>query len=413
MKPEIKQLGGLFVFHWDEISISITVSRPVQDRSGGISGELHIKRSGTGCEGEQHIYRARLNFVAPRSKDGLIKTLKEQDEATPWAQIIEQLSHYFLESFRQGEPVIEVGSEDDEAMPTKYLVHPVLPEYHPTILFGDPGTGKSLFGSILGIAALMPWRDNPLGFAVNGHSVNVLYLDWESDENELRWRLKALGQGLGVSPISFFYRRCSLPLADDIDEVQKHVLEHDIGIVIIDSLGPACGGELKDAPPALRLYAAIRQLHVTPVIIAHGTKERDDYKSSAYGSVFFTALSRSVWNVKKVQEVGEDEYVMGMFHRKSNVSKLFPPMGFRIKYTSDGMITVAKAVLAGVKGLDRELPIPIRVKAALQHGKMTLKDLAEELQVGEGTLRVTLDRMCKKQEVQKFEDGYGLKARLV
>lgn len=408
MKPEIRQAGGLYVFDWVETGITITVSTVRQEKSGAVSGELHITRKGGGVN--RHLYQSRLNFVAPRSKVELINVLTKTTDDVLWAQTIEELSFYFLERFRSGEPVVEISSEDDFEPPS-YLLYPLLPEGHPTMVFGDPGSGKSLFGLLVVVMTTLPWAENDLGFSTNGRMRQAIYLDWETDEKEIGWRLKALRTGIGIGPIFVNYRRCALSLPDDLSEIQRIVMEKKIELLIVDSLGPACGGDLTSAEPALRMLASLRQLRVTSLILAHEAKAKAN-KPTAYGSIFFTALARSIWRAELIQEVGESEFVMALRHTKANTSKKHEPMCFRVKFGNDN-ITIAKENLDKIPELLGTEPLWRQIMVFLEQGGATIEELIKETGSTDGMIRKTLTNMKKRGQVTNIARGtWGLLANV-
>ncbi len=57
--------------------------------------------------------------------------------------------------------------------------------------------------------------------------------------------------------------------------------------------------------------------------------------------MFFTNLSRSVWECKSEQKAGEDEVTFSIKNTKANLSRLHPPLGYTYSFT-DNSISVNK-----------------------------------------------------------------------
>jgi hypothetical protein len=196
-------------------------------------------------------------------------------------------------------------------------------------------------------------------------------------------------------------------LSDSVEQLQRIIHDKNIGLIIVDSLGPAVRGNLNDSEPAIKYHAALRQLGTTSLTLAHTSKDQITKKRTIFGSVFFTNLARSVWECKAEQETGEDEAVISLRHTKANLSRLHPPLGYRFTFT-DNSITVVKADLRD-SGLSRELPLSFRIKDLLRGGTMSVKDIAEQLNSGVDTTARTLRRMKSKNQVEKLEDDtWGL-----
>jgi len=128
--------------------------------------------------------------------------------------------------------------------------------------------------------------------------------------------------------LTLTYRHCALPLAEDLNEIRRIVLEGDIKLIIVDSLGAACGGDMNSAEVATRFFSAIRQLPVTPLLISHVSKEVEKEKTP-FGSVYFYNYARNVYQLRKHEE--EDEITLGLWHKKCNFTKKNPPYGVHHK----------------------------------------------------------------------------------
>ncbi|MBU3974666.1 MAG: AAA family ATPase, partial [Alphaproteobacteria bacterium] len=134
------------------------------------------------------------------------------------------------------------------------------------------------------LLAMLPWYDNPLGLKVQREPSNILWLDYEADRTSTLYNFTRIVRGADAEGISLNYRRCRMPLCDDIEAISLHVEQAKTDIVIIDSVAKAAGGDLDKSESPNRLFAALDLLHCTPLILAHTYKGEGTGKRTIYGS---------------------------------------------------------------------------------------------------------------------------------
>jgi hypothetical protein len=228
----------------------------------------------------------------------------------------------------------------------RYLIDPILPLGETAVLFGDGGAGKGFASLALGLAAtsgvVLPGRLEAT------HRVLGLYLDWESTVEEVEERLHLLTRGLGCTAGGLYYRRITRALADDVATLQAEVSRLRIGLVIVDSLAPACGAEPEGADAAIRCMNALRMLgRVTKLVQAHVSKAGADQRIGAarpFGGVFVQNLARSVWEIRRSEDSAADDLTVGLYHRETNRGQLHPPLSLRFHF-GDDMVTLHAADL--------------------------------------------------------------------
>ena len=137
-----------------------------------------------------------------------------------------------------------------------------------------------------------------MGWRVTNKATKTLYLDWETDEDTFKWTCKTICEGMNIPAVFPNYRRCSIPLYQDIEQIAGYVQEYGIEFLFIDSLGMAVGGDLNNTEPALNFWGAWRKLKTTSLILAH-TAKNEEKRKSIYGNVYYTAEARSIWETKK------------------------------------------------------------------------------------------------------------------
>jgi energy-coupling factor transporter ATP-binding protein EcfA2 len=324
-----------------------------------------------------------------------------------WDVLIEQLRVRTLQLFRQGSPLELINSED-EISGIKYVLYPLLPRNQFSLFYGEGGTGKSTLALFL--ALLIQTKDMPAsqyGFNINGDSPStVLYLDWDTDKNFINNQFKNLCKGFGTKA-HLFYRRCNLPLAQDIENIKENITATNADVVIIDSVGVASGGDLNEAHTANLFSLALRSLKTTNFVISHTSKDRSD-KKTPFGSVYFFNNARNIWEMKKIQSTGDDFIDIGLFHRKCNLAKLYNPFGFRFAFQNDSII-VENQKIAEIGEFEKELSLRQRIKKLLlQEGVLTIKEIAGQLSAGEQVVRSRLNELRIKGDVIKQGDKYAM-----
>lgn len=400
-KPEIKNIIGGFDLLWKEEKLNILISRLHVHTDGRVTGELLIKSP----DGKSLYPQTSFNFTSERTRSALIKTLSEQDSSRPWGDIINQLSLTVVDRARQGEPVQELWTGNDVKRP-EYLLEPFIYKGLPNILYGEKGVNKSTLALAFYLCLVLPWKDNPLELTAPSRSIKSLILDWETEGDIVQYYLSRLQLGHGLQPLQLIYRRCSLPLADDLEQIERNISDTGAEVIIIDSLGAAAGGDLNGADIALKFFAALRQLKVTSLIIGQVTKDENTKTKKVFGSHFFTYYSRNIWEISKSEGISDDEYDLALFHRSPNLSAPLKPIGFRFHWNETGLSIERQPV--NVAEFMTKVSSQLRILELLRHGPKKPKDIAMEIDTSENTVRVLLSKLKKKGKVLQTENGYGL-----
>jgi len=401
--PSIAKGVNFVRFSWPDLKLRVMAER-VKDNGQAELSFFSVKDSK-----ELLLHRARVDLLSASAINNLVKRLEKNALNISWEDVLTYITETTTEITRRGEPAEEIWPAETDTLTPSYLLEPLLYLNHPTVIFGDYGSLKSAFALVTAFTVQLPYKDNKLGLTTNAESTKVLYLDYEDDPSSFRRRWSALAKGFNKAPMPILYRRMTATLADSTDQLRGIVDDHGVKLLIVDSLGPAARGNLNDTEPAIKYHAALRQLGITSLTLAHTSKDQLSKKRTIFGSVFFMNLARSVWECKAEQEIGEDEAIISLKHSKGNLSKLQPPLGYRFTFTNNS-ISVAKADLRDT-GLSGELPLTWQIKNMLQREALTMHDIAESLGKGEDTIKTTLSRMYKKGDLVKLPNHtWGLKS---
>ncbi len=403
-KPEIKPTIGGYEFTWLE-GVAIIVSRlHVHNSDGRVTGELLIKNK------TSTLYpQTQINFSADRTRNSLTKTLTDRYEKHDWQAIIDQLCYHVQEKARAGEATEELWSSEELKPPT-YLVYPIVMANQPNVLFGPPESGKTQWAMVLALAMTLPWDENPLGLKVT--RALPLWLDYEADRDTTLFNFTRIVRGANIGDCFLNYRRCRLPLADDIEAIANHMGRIGADTIIVDSAAKAAAGDLFAGESPTRFFTAIDQLKCTSIILAHCPK--GEGKKSIYGSVFFEAYARSVWELRASPD--GDTLNIGLWDNKANFRRKHDPMAFQLVYEPES-ITVTIQDIKTVEDFMVHLSTSSRILEALKAGSKSPKELKELLlDVEMSHLYVELSRMVQKKKLVKMGSGkevtYGIATTL-
>ena len=402
----------IYSFNYDRFGLFITIERLVDARER-LSAEMMVSEYSPGSSGRsrRHLAHERFNLLSSRTAKSVAKMLKgkwdREDVDVDWERIIEQVTMGVIQRHREGEKVIRTA-DIKISESADWRIEPILREKTPTLIYGFGGSGKSYLACYLSFMVAEGYPDVDLFGGVEPG--NVLYLDYESSEQEHAIRMRSIHRGWDLEKGSdVFYRRCAAKLAYDIHDVQKQCLENKIDLVVVDSAGPACGGEPNDEAQVIQMFTALRSLDVSSVIIAHKSKMRTS--QGPYGSVYWWNYPRNVYRVKHEQVEAESETHIGLFHEKSNIGRKQQPLGIRIAFFDGGdQVRFFREDPATMPGIQQSLSLKDQIAELLKNGALQVRDIAEELDSPPNSVRAVLSR--SKDAFQRVRKGvYGLKSQ--
>jgi hypothetical protein len=388
-------------------------ARTVVDRLRVTNGDLHghVRVRIEAADGVYELHQGRLNLHAVRSRRELARTLQERfalSEPT-WDQLIEELCDEVARREHEPTPVEELEPADPG--PVEWAIEPLVLDRTVTLLYAPGGSGKTYVALWLALLA-----EN--GVAFRGHQVaprRVLYLDWESDSRETRrrlWRLSEVLRRHGLRRVRWpLYRRCVLPLSDEVAEIAGAVAEHDVGLVVVDSAGVACGGDIYGAEAALEFFRGLRRIcsatspPAAALVLHHVTKSERREEHGArlpLGSVYFENMPRLTWEVRpEEQDDGAGSLVVGLRCRKSNVGRQ-QPLGVQLDF-NDGEVDV-RLVDAPADRTPKALTSEA-ILEALAEGPAKVAELVEATGCDSNAVRSALRRLKAAGRVTNLSHG--------
>lgn len=377
--PEFVNLGSKYKFIWNEYHLQAQVSRISVNHE---TTRCLLVFTSTHPDANPHILQTRFNLESAKTRSELAKEMAIRykiKEAIDWKNLLEYLSVKTIREYEKGEPVVQITSQD-KITPLEYLIYPLAPRNKPTVIFGEPGAGKSQIAVVFNILIALPWIENPLHLEAPTMPTKALFLDYEADEEDIRRQMVSLVAGIGLGPVTLNYRRSSLPLADDIEAIRNHIEEIGAECLLIDSMSLAAGGDLNRMDIATAYFRALRQLNgITSISFAHTSKDRETKTKTIIGSMLWEAGARSVWEIRGEED--EDTLNIALFHRKANLSKRSKPLGYQITYENDIPIKVEWLDPKNVPEFVERMGIRQRILAALKSGQLSTEDLVRKLEV--------------------------------
>ena len=400
-----RDFGIQFTFgEQEESQLIVEIKNLTQDRGRNVSGSLIV---GVRTDKTRLICRdIRIIPTSPNSRQGSAKylagCLPDLDSAElPWTDIVNSVCNIALKRFNKVEKIEEIEPVT-KIVHLPCLIEPILPLGVPSIIFGQPGSGKSTVAMLMALIAQSFYNEDVLGLTAPTKKSPALYLDFENNRDELNWRWSALTEGMEAERNNIRYLSCNRSLADIACHIRREIKKEGIKLLILDSLLGAAGGNPNDAEPVLGLMNALQSLgKVTTLILAHTAKGTYlKQKKSPFGSVFYEAYARSVWECTKKQKAGDPDITAVLKNTKANRSRLHSPITFQFTY-EESSLKCKRAPLNETDDGAPDLSTQITKYLDRKGKSMRVKDIAKELGKGEETIRTTLKRMAKKGVVKK------------
>lgn len=393
-RPSLTNTAGIYALNFTDEKISVQIDRINENSKHETTGELVITSRVPGRSG--HVHQSRLNLTSSSTRSTLAKNLTEKFPGVEWVEVLEYVCTMILAKHREGTPVIKLA---DHAMPDglSFRLLPFLQERQATLLFGEGDTGKSWLGILMSV--LVSQGLSHVGMMAEAG--NVLYLDYETDEDTLWERVNMISAGLGIPiPDGIFYRQMHQLLASDFQQISKLVAENDISLVVVDSAAPAVG-EPESSAPTNEYFAALRSLRTSTLTIAHVSKGGKE--NEPFGSIFWRNLPRANFRVSSSHEPGASQFIIGLKHTKSNNGKRMKDKAFELNF-SDGAVTFTDADPTTVPDLVEHLSHGQRLSSALRRGAMSIQELEGVLGLSYHAIYQALSRGEGKQWVT-FKDN--------
>ena len=405
MNHEETLTSELHRYNFREQEVEVTLEN-FREQRGDVMAELTVRTARQPKPGLLH--HGRLNLVSTSARQTVVKALDRYDTDFDFADMLELVCYRSLARWREGDPTIDLRETSTDARP-RWVLEPFVEASGASILFGDGGSAKSMFATFLaasvsrGVALVGDLRAEP---------VPVLYLDWEADQHVHAERLRAVSTGAGIEVPPVYYRRQVASLPESAQQIRKEIARLGVGLVIVDSLGAARGGDA-DMEGTIKAFAAARSFGVPWLGIDHVAKNAAT-QSRPYGSTYTHNLARLTWGMERVQGDSADDAVIALTNHKANNGRLQQRQAFRLRFENRAdrleSVTIDRLDPTDVPELAERLPAAQRIMNELRSGKQNPAELADTLGLSVATVRARLNDLLKRGSVVRLEDGWGIPA---
>ena len=416
--PSITASPGKYRVRWTlaGVVVDFTADRLRSERSGDIKASVKIIVTTPDAK-VVNPHHGNLNLAAARSRRDLSRDLEGRFPLAGdfgWDQLVEESCRAILE--REEAPSNPgVWLQPVEHTDVKYSLGRIALEGLPVVLYGPGGSTKSYLASFMALC-----KHNGLDFFGEGTDrCNAMLLDWEVNEAEAARRCTLLANGIRQQYIGADiklprYKRCVGSLQNEVSEIAADIAEHEIGFVVIDSAGPACGGDAISGQLAIEFFEALRRV-TTPtnadaLVLAHVSKTevRDENGGHRlpFGSVFFTNMARACWEVR-AEETGQKDIVQVNVHcRKSNMGRP-EPYGMRVVFQKehDDLVAVVVEETEAHDVSTEQTAIRDMILVELKHGACGPSELAEAIGTTPSMVSKTLTDLKNRRQVENISRG--------
>ena len=356
---------------WSGHLIEAKIGRVMDQGAQGKKARIAVRMDGkpvarswptiTSVSGRDQFWRKLARKRSPDDYGGI-----------DWESVVDDLTDMVIDAYEQFTPSIKL-KDIPEAGPISYLVDPFVIEHEINVLYGDSGNGKSMLALLW--ACLLDTDATDSAHRIVTKPARVMYLDYETDEQQVRRRASWIHKGMGIEDVesNIVYKRCIQPLHVMSESLRDEIEAEGIGFVIVDSLGMALGGSLIDEQAVIGYFSVLRFLDVTSLTVTHTNK-----KGEIHGSVFTNAQSRQTFEAKR-SSVEKNKIDIVLHHRKTNdVSRLDRPLAYELLFGPAEVRFVGKDVMdteIGAEGLS----VSALVLEVLKLEGPTLREMLPEL----------------------------------
>ena len=292
-------------------------------------------------------------------------------------------------------------SEFPEPAPAPMLWGERLAVGYPNTLYGNGGQGKSILALALAASVAAGQRFCGLELPTGP----VFYLDWELSQDAQLRRAYQVARGLGLEapPKGLLYLAPMDCLPSLIDQAAQVVAREKPVLIVVDSMGPASGGNPEAAEETITLFNAIRRLGVSSLILDHQAKMQagHDYKNKTiFGSAYKFNLSRSVLHLERISSV-PGELRLLVRHAKSNFGPYAEDLALLVRFSVDTVKFEAVDQHTD-PAFVKALKVGEKLLASLQKdGPATSESLADRIGEELKTVKNEITRLRKSNRIEE------------
>jgi hypothetical protein len=388
--PVLSVEGDGLRFVWPGRQMTAYVDR-LRDERGDTTAEVTFSALHNGTAA--HILGpAKVNLLsdsaATRVANNLAKLAADDTTLRAWQADLHVMLHQVqtaaIRWHRTPPEPVNLADVPVTEGPVEHLVAPLIPKRAPTLIVANGGGGKSYLALALGVSVrtgcALPGLEAP---AAPGR---VLYLDWETNAQEHALRLRRIARGLLLRELpEILYLRMDQTI-DQATWLRAEIARQAPALVIVDSVGYAVGGDLKEAGTATQLFRIVNSWDTSVLVNHHENRD-----GGFYGTIFLRNSGRSMWIMESLRE-GPD-LRLSLKHDKMNNGPLrADPLGLRLHFDANGLAVQWHSLdVYATPSLRALQPARDQLRMALREvGQgMTVEELVRETGLSDRTLKDT------------------------
>jgi len=329
-----------------------------------------------------------------------------------WEQGLDFAVHESVANYRANSSAGLWATWGDKNEDEPYLLRPFIANSGVTVLYGPPGSNKSMFALRLSLAVA-------LGEEFHGHKPlrtgPVMYVDFEDDVTTHEMRLTAMARQMGLKDTDIdrliWHEKVTRSLKDARRKLRRIVREKGIVLVIIDSIGLARAADVSGSEATIKLFKMFGQLGASVLAIDHMTKEdnkrvwtgkMDAREATPIGSQFTQSSARLAWFLNVLPQSTPKLKKINLFNTKYNHTPQHAPVGMSVAldwYENSQIKSIAFKVDGGQHDsiVAKAMELNKHQKLLLWHFRqqredghvipMTLADMAKGSGINASTLR--------------------------
>lgn len=276
-----------------------------------------------------------INLMASNSRAGLANNLKKKSTDYNWGDIVDDVAAVLEKKTAAEVEFVDVNTWEMSNDDRNWLIEPIIGGNEHVVVYAQGGVGKSLLAGA-GVLSVATGKPFIRGMIPHATSVPSLYLDWEDNEDAYVSRLRrmASGAGIDIPDNTCHYAKMTYPLGQQHDTIRRMIETKGIELVVIDSVGTAMGGDIRNSSTALRYQRLVQSLGCAVISITHVSKEdkKEGDSPDAIGSVYFMNGPRSAFFLAGDTSMDFDTKEHVLVHTKSNSGGIQKPLGYKIDY---------------------------------------------------------------------------------
>jgi hypothetical protein len=358
--------------------------------------------------GQRDKWRRRSDYrqrTIRKALDGLGETYKwprEREVAQVARPYIGKATKATLDEPTQKLSLVRFTEREDPP-PREFIVPDLLPRYHPTTLYGWGGTAKSLIALLLSMS-VAGRTEKFFGRDVAVHG-QALYIDFELDADEQHRRVVQLAEGMKMEvPEDLLYlSTLGVRTHEAIEYALSVCEEHDVVLVVLDSLGPAMIGDMAAAKDVIEFHncyiAPFKEVGVTPILVDHQARQQagEGYQAKgAFGSAYKEHLSRSLIQVERGDQGAQDGTLnIRLRHKKANFGALVEPFDVSLSFSDEMICAQTRELTPSDRAQEITLNSKDRVRAALEDGPAYPDELVETTGLTRSTVKNAITALKK------------------